>query len=204
MQYENYPSFHIADDLSIFDFYSIGKHGKLTKRIVFMRTDTPGVYNLAFGDIDQKGEMDDVTISDNGDRNKILATVAKAVDEYTRRYPRRWIVFKGSTNDRARLYRMAIGLNLEQLSIKFHIYGLKGEEFVPFQRNMHATAFLVKRKFCNFMLMKKRSEKSTSFFDRKVTLVVDEKLNRLKGKVLAPRKLAEANELLSKVKSLPK
>jgi hypothetical protein len=54
------------------------------------------------------------------------------------------------------------------------------------------------------MLMKKRSEKSTSFFDRKVTLVVDEKLNRLKGKVLAPRKLAEANELLSKVKSLPK
>lgn len=111
-----------------------------------MRTDTPGVYNLAFGDIDQKGEMDDVTISDNGDRNKILATVAKAVDEYTRRYPRRWIVFKGSTNDRTRLYRMAIGLNLEQLSIKFHIYGLKGEEFVPFQRNMHATAFLVKRK----------------------------------------------------------
>ena len=52
--------------------------------------------------------------------------------------------------------------------------------------------------------MKKQTKKSTNLFDRKVTLVVDEKLNRLKGRVLAPKKLAEMNELLQKVKSLPK
>jgi len=52
--------------------------------------------------------------------------------------------------------------------------------------------------------MKKRSKQSTNLFDRKVTLIVDEKLNRLKGKVLAPKKLAEMNELLQKVKSFPK
>ena len=52
--------------------------------------------------------------------------------------------------------------------------------------------------------MKKQSRQSTSLFDRKVTLIVDEKLNRLKGRNLAPKKLAEANELLRKVKSLPK
>ncbi|HVU95395.1 MAG TPA: hypothetical protein VHE34_09230 [Puia sp.] len=52
--------------------------------------------------------------------------------------------------------------------------------------------------------MKKRSKQSTHLFDRKVTLIVDEKLNLLKGKVLAPKKLAEMNELLAKVKSLPK
>jgi len=52
--------------------------------------------------------------------------------------------------------------------------------------------------------MKKQSSQSTHLFDRKVTLIVDEKLNRLKGKNLAPKKLAAANEVLRKVKSLPK
>jgi hypothetical protein len=52
--------------------------------------------------------------------------------------------------------------------------------------------------------MKKQSQKSTSFFDRKITLIVDEKLNRLKGKVLAPKKLADANKLLQQIKTLPK
>jgi hypothetical protein len=50
--------------------------------------------------------------------------------------------------------------------------------------------------------MKKQSKQS--LFDRKVTLIVDENLNRLKGKILAPKKLAEANKLLRKIKSLPK
>jgi hypothetical protein len=52
--------------------------------------------------------------------------------------------------------------------------------------------------------MKKQSQKSTNLFDRKVTLIVDEKLNRLKGKVLAPKKLADANRLLQQIKNFPK
>jgi hypothetical protein len=52
--------------------------------------------------------------------------------------------------------------------------------------------------------MKKQSKKSPNLFDRKIILIVDEKLNQLKGKILAPKKLAEANKLLSKIKSLPK
>ena len=52
--------------------------------------------------------------------------------------------------------------------------------------------------------MKKRTKKSADLFDRKITLVVDEKLNKLKGKILAPKKLAEANKLLRNIKSLPK
>jgi hypothetical protein len=147
MQYENYPAFHVADDLSVFDFFSIGKRGKILKRVAFMRTERARVYNLAFGDIDEDGEIDDFRISNNGDRNKVLATVVKAVDEYTKKYPRRWIVFKGSTNERTRLYRMAIGLNLEQLELHFEIYGQIDEEFLPFRKNMPVSAFLIKRKF---------------------------------------------------------
>jgi hypothetical protein len=147
MQYENYPAFHVADDLSVFDFFSTGKRGKILMRVAFMRTERARVYNLAFGDIDEDGEIDDFRISDNGDRNKVLATVAKAVDEYTKKYPRRWVVFKGSTNERTRLYRIAIGLNLEQLELKFDIYGQIGELLLPFRKNMPVSAFLIKRKF---------------------------------------------------------
>jgi uncharacterized OB-fold protein len=32
-----------------------------------------GIFNLAFGDVDETGEINDSTISNNGDRNKILA-----------------------------------------------------------------------------------------------------------------------------------
>lgn len=52
------------------------------------------MYNLAFGDIDIDGGIDDYNVTDNGDRNKILATVANAVDEFTRRYPMRWVYFR--------------------------------------------------------------------------------------------------------------
>ena len=45
----------------------------------------------------------------------------------------------------------------------------------------------------------------SDFFQQEVTLTVDENLNRLKGKVLAPKKLAAANRALKKLKgALPK
>jgi hypothetical protein len=34
-----------------------------------------GIYNLAMGDLNQEGQIDDHVVSDNGDRNKILAKV---------------------------------------------------------------------------------------------------------------------------------
>jgi hypothetical protein len=54
--------------------------------------------------------------------------------------------------------------------------------------------------------MKKRTIKYKSdLFRQEVTLAVDETLNKLKGKILAPKKLAEANKQLEKIKDfLPK
>ncbi|MHA4811669.1 hypothetical protein ACX0G9_26470 [Flavitalea flava] len=50
----------------------------------------------------------------------------------------------------------------------------------------------------------KKTEKKTSFWDSEFDMIVDEKLNKLKGEILAPKKLEEANKHLSKMKSLPK
>jgi len=57
----------------------------------------------------------------------------------------------------------------------------------------------------NFIDMKKVFKSKSDLFNQVVTYTVDENLNKLKGKVLAPKKLAEANKLLRKLKTpLPK
>jgi hypothetical protein len=147
MKYERYPTIYEKEDLSIFEFESLSSSGDLIrKRITFAKTEVNGVYNLAFGNIKENGLLDDEAIS--GDRDKVLATVVRAVDRYTTRYPRRWIYFCGSTPARTRLYRMVIGLNLKELAERFEIFAeiLDYEEYVPFQKNMIIEGFLIRKK----------------------------------------------------------
>jgi hypothetical protein len=142
MNYDAYSDIREVRDLSTV------KYGDILKRIMFVPTQLPYVYNLAFGNVDEFDDIDDTSVSDNGDRNKILATLAKVIDQYTRKYPERRIYFRGSTKERTRLYRMAVGLNLEELSDTFEIYGEVDDEedFVPFRKNMEINAFVIKRK----------------------------------------------------------
>lgn len=148
MNYEYYADFTFSDDLSEFKFISIGKNGQARKGVIFMPMGDSDVYNLAFGDLKENGEIDDFAISNNGDRNKILGTIAWIVELYTNRYPDRIIRFTGSTSARTRLYRMAISVNLEKLSEKYEIYMKLDDKPVPqpFQKNLHASSFFIKRK----------------------------------------------------------
>jgi len=111
-----------------------------------MPTDVPNYFNLAFGDVEEDGTIDDYSISDNGDRNKILATIAFIVDAYLNRYPGRLIYFKGSTQERTRLYRMAVGLNLDELLLKYEIFAEQKDGFIPFQKDVAVLGILVKKK----------------------------------------------------------
>ena len=61
----------------------------------------------------------------------------------------------------------------------------------------------------NTLNMKLNSKKTFKYksdlFEQEATLTIDENLNKLKGKILAPKKLAAANKSLRKLKnSLPK
>lgn len=146
LKYESYDAVRIANDLSSLDFISTCKHGQWLKRILFVASAAENIYNLVFGNLIEGDEVDDFSINDNGDRNKILATIAKAINNYTRQYPFRKIYIIGSTEARTRLYRMAIGLNLDELSLTFDIYADTENGLVPFCRNMKLIAFLVSRK----------------------------------------------------------
>jgi hypothetical protein len=111
-----------------------------------MPSEISGFFNLAFGDVGNNDEIDDAKVSDNGDRNKILATVAFVVEIYLNKYPERWVYFRGNTRERTKLYRMAVGLNLEELETKFEIYAEQQDGIVPFQKNMDVLGLLVRKK----------------------------------------------------------
>ena len=146
MKYEVYTELVASKDHSVFDFVSKGKIGFISKRIEFTPTEMPDVYNLSFGDLNERGEVDDFIVSNNGDRNKILATIFEVVKSYTQKYPGHWIFFSGSTEERNRLYRMAVGLNFEELNSFFNIYIIEDGLIVPFGKNKTISAFLVRRK----------------------------------------------------------
>ena len=146
MRYEVYEGIKVTVDFDIFDFVSCGKNGNVLKRVAFTKTEDDRVYNLALGDVDEDNEINDLAITDNGDRNKVIATVVSIVEAYTRRFPERWIIFTGSTEERTRLYRMAISLHLVELSALYEIWAYVGEERVKFDKNMRVSAFVIVRK----------------------------------------------------------
>ena len=57
--------------------------GKVKKQIVFMAFEqNPTVFNIGFGDVDENGNINDLVVTGNDDKQKILATVALAVSVF--------------------------------------------------------------------------------------------------------------------------
>ena len=120
----------------VYEFYSEGPRGRIKKMVQFTETGTENVYNLAFGDFDEKNKsINDLIVTNNGDSLKVLATVASTAYAFTQKYPNAWIFATGSTLVRTRLYRMGITTNLSEISRDFKIYELVSssniwEEFI--------------------------------------------------------------------------
>ena len=122
-----------------FDFISEGPKGRILKTVRFTKIKVKShnnLYNLAFGDKNlDSGAIDDLVITDNQDRDKVLATVAKTVAIFIKHRPKALIFFRGSTPSRTRLYQMAINKYLDELSEIFFIEGFTSKEWVFFEKN---------------------------------------------------------------------
>ena len=91
------------DDLMTFEFISEGPKGQIPKLVQFAPTNLKGLYILAFGDKDHlTGEIDDFIISNNGDSEKVLATVVATIYAFTDKHPNAAIYATGSTKARTR------------------------------------------------------------------------------------------------------
>ena len=94
-----------------YEFYSEGPQGRIRKIIQFQPFSINGFpcYNLSFGDWNEElGDIDDSAISNNGDAEKVLATIARIVMDFTTFYPDFIIHVKGRGEARARLYQMGV------------------------------------------------------------------------------------------------
>jgi hypothetical protein len=141
-------------------FISIGKRGRIEKRVQYKQMNVDGLpyaYNCALGDwIEVTRKINCDAISNNGDRNKVLATVVGTIYHYTNIFPNRFIHFRGTDEARTNLYGRIINEYHNFLVQNFYIFGVREqvingnlqrrtEEFIGAERYKYV-AFLIKRR----------------------------------------------------------
>lgn len=145
----NQPTYNVVYSQSEkqYTFKSIGKHGNILKVVKFVEFQD-NVYNLGFGDFDpHKNQIDDTTVTDNGDMTKVLATVVSIIAEFLSENSSAHVFFEGSTKSRTRLYQIAINRYYDEFSQTFEIFGLDGDNFETFKKNKSYESFLIRKMF---------------------------------------------------------
>lgn len=136
-----------GEELEVFEFVSIGAQGKIVKLVQYTPTNYKDLFNLGFGDKNVRtGEIDDNVISNNGDSEKVLATVVATLYAFTDKYPNTMVYATGSTESRTRLYRMGITKFLNEAENDFEIFGELDEVWDEFKKDIDYKGFLVRRK----------------------------------------------------------
>lgn len=144
-----------SEDLRLFyEFTSEGPNGLIKKVVEYTKTNIENVYNLGFGDYDENTKsINDLSITNNKDSLKVLATVASTVYTFTEKYPKAWILATGSTDARTRLYRMGISSNFSEISEDFIIFGYSKKGYWDvFMLGKDYEAFLITKKDNKFAL----------------------------------------------------
>lgn len=129
-----------------YEFESIGVKGIIKKVARFSEIGT-NVYNFGFGDLNEiTGEITDTVVSNNGDDDKILLTVAHIIYLFTSVYPNAAVVIRGTSASRTRRYQMGINKYWVQIDPIFEVFGLKDNKWAPFRKGVNYAAFLGRRK----------------------------------------------------------
>jgi hypothetical protein len=135
------------DQLTTFDFLSEGPKGKIEKIVQFTLIYQENLYNLAFGDRNYStGQIDDKVVTDNGDSEKVLASVVAAIYSFCEKTPEALIYATGSTAARTRLYRMGINKYYDIVREDFMIFGQAESEWEQYEKGKSYEAFVVQRK----------------------------------------------------------
>jgi hypothetical protein len=133
------------DDHKSYEFDSEGPKGLIKKAVIYKRLAqwNENVFNLEFGDWDERTQNIDYNVkSNNNDRDKILATVAATVLDFTALNPTAIVYAVGATPSRTRLYQMGINTYWDEISKEFAIYGFRQGYWEPFQQGRNYEAFV--------------------------------------------------------------
>ncbi|MBL0743901.1 DUF6934 family protein [Chryseolinea lacunae] len=125
----SYYSIRPDDEHLSYTFYSVGRRGRILKNITYrlVQAEPIQVFNLSLGEVDSETrQLRDDAITENGDRDKVLATVARSVDVFCEYHRDAYVVARGNTPARNRLYRMMISNNLAAIQSRYRVFGLVG------------------------------------------------------------------------------
>jgi hypothetical protein len=128
-----------------FYFYSDGPKGRIRKIVYFNffgKINGYAYYNLGFGDYDPKtNKINDRSISDNGDRDKILATIAAIALDFIDHLRNCRLIVSGTTPARTRLYQMKINAFYDDISELFDIQGRAETGWEKYQKGKNYSRF---------------------------------------------------------------
>lgn len=97
--------------------------------------------------------MNDLSVTNNGDSLKVLATVASIVYVFLEEYPDAYIFATGTTAVRNRLYRMGITNNLAEIKEYFQLFGLtEKSDWIKFVVGDDYEAFLITKHHDKFII----------------------------------------------------
>lgn len=148
MKEEKY-SFNKLPEEFYYEFFSEGPNGTIKKvvRYRLIQEYPIRIYNLGFGDWnEEKGDIDDMIASNNQDRQKVLATVADTVLDFTGSHPDSFVFAQGSTAARTRLYQMGISAFWNEIGSLFLVLAYSEGEWQSFEKGKNYEAFLIRRK----------------------------------------------------------
>ena len=147
-------------------FYFISEGAKNILKIVkydlipnpqdYLLPDGVELYNLGFGDVLNNVETNEEYFSDsersnNGDKLKVLNTVASTVLIFFKNHPDAFIYVSGNSPSRNREYRIGINKIHSEIMQEFDIAGLLQDEdefyyWEDYEPNKNYYAFLTKKK----------------------------------------------------------
>lgn len=130
----------------IFEFYSEGPKGKILKIVEYQQIGDR-VYNLAFGDsVNNSKDFDDFVITNNGDTEKVLATVASTLYIFFEHHEGTIVVAEGITKSRTRLYRRYLSIFLELIELEFDLLGELDGKTERFRKDVNYQFFIISKK----------------------------------------------------------
>lgn len=156
MKIEKYQIETTSDGLKYF-FDSIGKttiekivHYQQFPSSIIIKVGLPPqleVYNLAFGDrIAGTDDFSDKMPSNNGDMEKVLATVVDTTFYFWKKYPQANLFLTGSSVSRTYLYQKKIERYWEEITEVAYVAGRFDSQFELFEKGKNYDAFLIIRK----------------------------------------------------------
>jgi len=151
-------------------FYSEGPRGRILKvvRFILVYGYPASYYNVIMGDWNKElSDIDDLSVTNNGDAEKVLATIAAIILDFTDIFSNAKVHVIGSTSSRTRRYQIGVNKFRNEIEKIFDVYGRIGEQWGPFQKNTNYDAFFIIQKELENVILEEQTESYMSASPKK-------------------------------------